>query len=578
VFRMTAIYIVASWVVVQVAAETFPAINIPDGAIRYIWVAVLIGFPVALLFSWKYDITPAGIRRTPAADQDVAAFQSLTRVDYSILAALGLVILVTVFSVGQRLVEVQTEIAQAPATREIDPYSIAVLPLENLSPNPNDAYFAAGVHHSLITSLSRITALMVTSGTSSRRVNAELSVPQIGRQLGVAKLVEGSVLMDGDRVRVTVQLVDAASDLSLWADTFERDVTDIIALQNEVARTIANVIEVRLTPGEEATLGKADPVRPEIYRMYLKGMYQFFQDTPEADLRGIEILEEVVRQDPTSALAHAGVAYGYVNIVHTPAKPPVDNPHARAKAAADIALQLDPEQAEAHMALGMYRMMYEWDFDGAEQALKRAIELNPSLTLAHYDLAWVYELRGPEWEEEALAAGDRTVELNPLSPYMVGALAWQYADACRYEEALSLAREAVRLDPEHPIGWVALGFTNAELGRFDEAIDAHEKLAGTIYSWLVGWAYAAAGLEDKAREVAVASEAYPFAPAWIYMNLGDVESALHWIAESEAAHVSWYPWLLGNFPGSEFIADDPRVQARAAALGLPDPRTMGCGD
>jgi len=428
VFRMTAIYIVASWVVVQVAAETFPAINIPEGAIRFVWVAVLIGFPVALIFSWKYDITPAGIRRTPAADQDVATFHLLTRVDYSILAALGLVILVTVFSVGQRLVEVQTEIAQAPATREIDPYSIAVLPLENLSPNPNDAYFAAGVHNSLITSLSKITALMVTSGTSARRVNAELSVPQIGRQLGVAKLVEGSVLMDGDRVRVIVQLVDAASDLSLWADTFERDVTDIIALQNEVARTIANVIKVRLTPHEEATLTKAEPVQPEIYRMYLKGMYQFFQDTPEADWRGIEILREVVRQDPTSALAHAGLAYGYANVFHSPSAPPVSKAQVQemAKAAADIALQLDPEQAEAHMALGMYRMMYEWDFDGAEQALKRAIELNPSLTLAYYDLAWVYELRGPEWEEEALAAGDRTVELSPLSPFMLGGLAWQY--------------------------------------------------------------------------------------------------------------------------------------------------------
>ena len=577
VFRMTAIYIVASWVVVQVAAEAFPAFNIPEGAIRYVWMAVLIGFPIAVLFSWRYDLTATGIRRTPAEDQDVAAVHSLTRVDYGLLATFGVVVLVTVFSVGQRLVEVQTETARAPTTREIDPNSIAVLPLENLSPNPDDAYFAAGVHDSLITSLSKITALMVTSGTSARRVNANLSVPEIGRQLGVAKLVGGSVLMDGDRVRVIVQVIDAASDLNLWADTFERDVTDIITLQNEVARTIADVVEVRLTPREEAALAKAAPVRPNIYRTYLKGMYQFFQDTPEADLRGITILEEVVRQDPTSALAHAGVAYGYANIVHAPSPPPVENPHTKAKAAADIALRLDPELAEAHMALGMYLAMYEWDFKGAERSLKQAIELNPSLTLAYYDLAWVYELLGPEREQESLAAGDRTVELNPLSPYMLGALAWQYADACRYEEALSLAREAVRLDPEHPIGWVALGLTNAELGRFDEAIDAHEKLAGTIFSWFIGTTYAAAGLENKAREVAAAWEAYPLAPAWIYMILGDREPALHWLAEAESAPVSWYPWLLGNFPGTEFIADDPRVQARAAALGLPDPRTMGCG-
>jgi TolB-like protein/Tfp pilus assembly protein PilF len=576
VFGMTAIYIVAAWVVVQVASEILPAFRLPEEAIRYVWAAVLIVFPGAVLFSWRYDVTTAGIRRTPAASEDTAKAQPLTRFDYGILAALGLMIIATVLSVGQRLVEVRTEIARAPATRVINPNSIAVLPLENLSPRSDDAYFAAGVHDSLITSLSRITALMVTSGTSARRVNTGLSVPEIGRQLGVAKLVEGSVLMDGDRVRVIVQLIDAASDLHLWAETFERDLTDIITLQNEVARSIAEVIEVRLTAREETTLAKSDPVRPELYREYLKGMYQFFQDTPEADVRGIEILENVVRQDPTSALAHAGVAYGYANIVHTPSLPPIANPHIMAKEAADTALRLDPELAEAHMAMGMYLAMYEWDFKGAERSLKRAIELNPSLTLAHYDLAWVYEVLGPGREAEALSAGDRTVELNPLSPYMVGALAWQYADACKYDEALKLAKEAVRLDPEHPIGLTALGLIYAELGRFDEAIDTHEKLAGTIYQWIIGISYAAAGLEDKAREVAAAMEAFPLAPAWIYMLLGDRESGLYWLAKAETARNSWYPWLLGNFPGTEVLADDPRVRARATALGLPDPSTMGC--
>jgi len=163
---------------------------------------------------------------------------------------------------------------------------------------------------------------------------------------------------------------------------------------------------------------------------------------------------------------------------------------------------------------------------------------------------------------------------------MVGMLAWQYVDACRYEEALRLAREAIRLDPKHPVGWAALGLTYAELGQFDEAIDAHRRLADTVYAFWIGMTYAAAGLEDKAREVAAPFEKAPGAeliPAWIYTNLGDHEAALHWIAETETARVPWYPWLLGMFHGSELIADDPRLQARAAALGLPDPRTMGCG-
>lgn len=578
VYRMTAIYVVAAWVAVQVASEAFPALNIPEGAIRYVWIAVLVGFPIAVLFSWKYDITASGIRRTPAAHEDMTTVRSLTRVDYGILVALGVVVLATLFGVGQRLIEVQTETAQAPNTREINPNSIAVLPLENLSPRPDDAYFAAGVHDALITSLSRITALMVTSRTSTLRVNPAFTVPEIGRQLGVAKLLEGSVLMDGDRVRIIVQLIDAATDLHLWAYTFERDLADIINLQNEIARTIADVIEVQLTPREEVALADAAPVQPDTYRAYLKGMYQLFQETSEADWRGVEILEELVRQDPTSALAYAGLAYAYANIGHAPPFPADTYP--KAKAAADIALQLNPESAEAYQAVGMYRLLYEWDLEGAEQALKHAIDLNPNLTWSHFDLAWLYELRGPEWEKDALAEGERARALSPLNPYMVGALAWQYADACRYEDALRMAREAIRLDPEHPTGWMALGLTYAELGQFDDAIDAHRRLAGTVWSWWIGMTYAMAGLEDKAGEIIAALEHAPgaeIAVAWIYMNLGDRDSALHWIAKTEMARTGWYPWLLGMFHGSELIADDPRLQERATALGLPDPRIMGCG-
>ena len=577
VFRMTAIYIVASWVAVQVASETFPALNIPGVAIRYVWVAVLIGFPIAVLFSWKYDFTASGIRRTPAAQEDEAAVHSLTRIDYGVLAMLAAVMLAILFGVGQRLVEVQTETGRAPTTRVIDPNSIAVLPLESLSPNPDDAYFAAGVHDALITSLSKITALMVTSRTSTLRVDAELSVPEIGRKLGVAKLLEGSVLLDGDRVRVIVQLIDAASDLHLWADTFELEVADIIAMQNNVARTIAEVIEVRLTPREKAVLTKANPVRPNTYREYLKGMYQFRQETPEADRRGKEILEEVVRQDPNSALAHAGLAYGYAVLGHSPFP---GDAYPKAKKAADMALRLDPQLAEAHLALGMYRIYYEWDHKSAERTLKRAIKLNPSLTEAHYHLAWLYEVLGSAREEESLLAGDRTRELDPLSPFMVAWLADQYRDACRYEKALSLAREAIRLDPEHPIGWMTLGLTYAELGEFDEAIDAHGRLAEQpFWSWVSGTSYAAAGLEDRARAVAEALKEYPGTElplAALYAQMGDRESALYWISEVEKKRVPWYPALLGWWPGIKLIADDPRLKARAKALNLPDPEMMSC--
>lgn len=579
VFRMTAIYIVSAWVAVQVAAEAFPALNIPEGAIRYIWLAGLIGFPVAALFSWKYDFTTSGIRRTPAAHEDEAAARPLTGVDYGILAACGLVMLVTALGVGQRLMDIQVETGLAPTTRVIAPNTIAVLPLENLSQDPGNEYFAAGVHNALIASLSKVTALMVTSRRSTLRVKPELTVPEIGRQLGVAKLLEGSVLLEGDHVRVIVQLVDAASDLHLWAETYERDVADVLNLQNEIALSIADVIKVRLTPREQVGLAKTNRVQPDIYREYLKGMYQFRQETDEADRRGIEILERVVRKDPTSALAHAGIAFGYANLGHRPFP---GDAYPKAKAAADRALQLDPELAEAHLAVGMYRVYYEWDYPGAERAFKRAIELNPSLTEAHYHLAWLYEMLGPQRDEDALAEGERTRELDPLSPFMIGWLATQYNDACRFEEALDLSREAIRLNPEFPIGWLALGLTYAKMGRFDEAINAHEQLVkGRGWAWAIGMSYAAAGLEDQARNIAESLEQRPgavFPVALIYNQLGDADLALQWLATVEAARVPWYPGLLGWFPMSEVLRNDARVQERAAALNLPDPRAMVCED
>ena len=429
----------------------------------------------------------------------------------------------------------------------------------------------------MINNLSKITALTVTSRYSAQRIRPELSVPEIGRDLGVAKLLEGSVVVDRDKVRIIVQLIDAATDLNLWADTFERDITDIISLQNDVARSVAQVIDVRLTPQEESALAKAAPVDPQTYRAYLRGMYQFFQETPEADQRGVEMLEEVVRQDPTSALAYAGLSYGYASIGHTPPFPSWS--HVKAKEAADRALDLDPLLAEAHMATGMYHMMYTWDLEEGERSTQRAIELNPSLALAHYDLGWLYEMWGPEWEEKSLAAGEKARDLNPKNVVFVAGLAWQYADACRFEEALITAREAIRLGPEHPHGWSALGIAHTGLGQFDEAIQAHRQLEDTGFFWLLGVTYAAAGLEDKAREFAAALEGVPgleLPLAWLFMNLGDHETALHWIAASETTHAAWYPWLLGMFHGSELMADNPAYRARAAASGLPDPRTMGC--
>ena len=568
-FRMTAIYIVAAWVAVQIASEAFPAFNIPEGAIRYVWVAALIGFPFAVLFSWKYDFTTSGIRRTPAAHEEVAAVRPLTRVDYGLLAALGLVVLAIVFGVGQRLIEVQIETGQAPTTRDIDPGSIAVLPLQDLSSDPEQEYFASGMHDALINSLCKVSALRVTSRTSASRVDANLTMPMIGRRLGVASLIEGSVLREGNRVRVIVQLIDAASDQHLWAETYERDFTEVMGLQADVARAVARAVQVQLTAQDDRQLARSLDIRPATFEFYLRAMFQFRKETRRGYRRGIEILEEALVNDPTSALAYAGLAQGYSELGHSPF--PVRGAYPHAKAAADKAIELDDTLAEAHLGVGMYKLYYEYDWAGAESAFARALELNPSLADAWYHWAWQLELFGRD--KEAIAAGIKTVELSPLSPFYISWLGDQYRDAGDYDKAIELSESVLRLYPEYPVAWLVLGATYVEQERFEEAIEAHAHLGDSAFwSWARGYTYASAGQEDKAREILAGIEpesdnGLPL--TLIYASLGETDEAMYWLDQIAEIRIPWYPWLVGWFPQFRSLHDDPSVIARAKELGVP---------
>ncbi len=263
VFRLAGIYVVAGWVVVQVAGEAFPGLDVPDAAIRYVWIAVFFGFPLALIFGWFYDITSQGIVRTPPAAPGMADNLPLRGIDYIIL---GLLIAMAA-GVSYRLT-IQISQTRSPETVDIAitdilPNSIAVLPLENLSRDPEQAYFVDGMHEALIAGLSQISGLAVTSRTSTKRFkDSDASLRQIGRQLGVAKIVEGSVYRVSDHVRITMQLIDARSDEHLWAKNYERDLKDILRMQSEVAGDIAREIQVRLTTEETARRARVREVNP----------------------------------------------------------------------------------------------------------------------------------------------------------------------------------------------------------------------------------------------------------------------------------------------------------------------------
>jgi TolB-like protein/Tfp pilus assembly protein PilF len=569
VFRMTAWYILASWVLIQVASEALPALGLDERTIRFVWLAVLGGFPFAVIFSWRFDVTTQGIRRTATGVESTPDEMRLGRTDYLLLLILAALASVGVYDLSQRALEEVAVLQVAPETRDINPHSIAVLPLENLSPETTERYFVTGMYDSLISNLGKINALQVTSRTSASRVNTSQGVPYIGRKLGVANVIEGSVFREGNRVRISVKLIDAASDQHIWSETYERPFDDVMAIQNSVARTVARIVQANLTAQDEDQLARVLKIRPATFESYLRAMFQYRKETQEGYQAGIEILEEALANDPTSALAHAALGQGYSELVHSVL--PKMEAMKRARAAAEKAVELDPTLAEAHLALGLHQMYGEWNFEAAEDSLKRAMDLNPSLSDAWYHWAWWLEMMGDD--EEAIAAGEKTVELSPLSYFYISWLADQYRDAGDHEKAIELAESVLSLSPKYPVAWLALGNVYLDQGRYDEAIAAHENLAHLpFWAFALGQTYAWAGQPEKALEVAQGyeQESRKEIPlAIIHAALGDVEKTLYWSAQAREKRLPWSLAFFSYFTATRSLYEDPRIRAEAAQYPTP---------
>jgi len=569
VLRMTAVYIIASWVILQVADLLFPALGIDEIALRYVWIALLLGFPLAVLFSWRYDIGTGGLTRTPPAGGTAAESVVLRKSDYFILLALLVIAVFTISTMTRRVVEEQAAIDIAPHTREIDPYSIAVLPLENLSPDPAQTYFTTGIYDSLINSLSKVHSLQVTSRTSASRVDTALGIPEIGRKLGVASVIEGSVYREGNRVRIAINLVDSSSDQYLWTETYERDFDDVMAIQTSMARSVARAIEATLSVEDEQRLAHSLEIRPETFEAYLRAMFKFRTETQEGYQAGINILEEALANDPTSALAHAALGQGYSELLHGGL--PVAEAMRRARAATEKALELDPTLAEAHLALGLSQLYGERDWMGSKGSFKRAIELNPSMADAWYHWAWWLEIGGDD--DEAIVAGEKAVELSPLSSFYISWLADQYRDAGDYDKAIELAESVLDLDPEFPIALLALGNAYLELGDYEQAIMTHEKIAHIPrFRPALGQSYAWAGQLDKALEIAQGYEQIPgnaLSLAGIHAALGNADETVYWLEKMRDAGLPMYVGVFGWFTATRSLHEDPRIQALAKEAGLP---------
>ena len=456
--------------------------------------------------------------------------------------------------------------------------SLAVLPLENVSRDPEQDYFADGVTEALITSLAKIGALRVISRTSTMRYKkTDKTLPQIARELNVDAVVEGTVLRSGERVRISAQLVQASTDTHLWAESYERDLRDVLQLQSEIARAVARGVETKLTPSEQEQLSRTATVDPEAYEAYLKGRYYWNKRSREAVKKGVEYFQRAIRKDPSYAPPYAALAdcagvAGFWSFAS-----PMEG-CGRAKAAALRALQIE-DSAEAHASLGWATLHYDWDFFSAEREFQRAIQLNPRYATAHQ---WYGHCLGAMGRfDEAFTVLKHAIQLDPFSLIVATSYAGISWLGRRWNEAIDQTRKVLDLDPNYIAGRWALARSYDCLGSYEAAIACAQdaiRLSGDNLFFItdLGHAYAAAGQREEAVRILdqlqeASKQRYVDGCflAQICVALNQTEEALRWLVMAYGQRASYIAYIKLD-PWFDNLRSDPRFQDLLRRMNFPD--------
>jgi TolB-like protein/Flp pilus assembly protein TadD len=455
-------------------------------------------------------------------------------------------------------------------------HSLAVLPLENFSRDPDQDYFADGMTEALITDLSKISALQVISRTSVMQYKGSKKLlPAIAKELQVDAVIEGSVEKAGDRVRITAQLIEAANDKHLWAESYDRDMRDVLSLQDEVARRIADQVQVKLTPQEQKQLSARSPTNPEAYQLYLQGRFFWNKGDEQSLKKSIEYYRAALTKEPNYALAYAGLADSYSGFSDWYLPPRQVMP--QAKAAALKALQLDDSLAATHVALCWIHAIYDWDWSGAERECNRAIELNPNSADAHDTNATFLSSLG-RWEKMEVELR-LAQELDPLSYRYFADGAMNYFAERRYDQAVLQAQKSLSLQPDYFIAHSYLGMIYAQSGRASEAVAEAQKgvqLSGSpLAEAVLGYSYATAGKKSEARKIAADLQGHldkrfvcPFEIGTIYIRLGEKDESFRWLNRAYEERSICISGMKFD-PRLDPIRSDPRYDALVRQLNFP---------
>ena len=562
VYKVAVAYAVVGWLLVQVATQVFPFFEIPNWAVRLVVLLLIIGFPIALIIAWAFEVTPEGIKRTEAAD---AAHERSRGAVWIYIVAIAAALSIGLFILGR-----YTAPNQWSARAELPGKSLAVLPFVNLSDNPDNAYFAAGIQDEIITRLAKIGELKVVSCLTTQRFKSSPDdLPAIAKQLGVANVLQGSVQRTADAVRVNVQLVKAETDTHLWAETFDRKLTDVFQIESDIAKIIAEKLQAKLTGSEERAVSAKPTTDLEAHQLYLKGRYLWNRRTAQNLQKALNYFQEAVDKDPSYALAYTGIADTCALFsVYGAGAPEEYLP--RAKAAAEKALALDDSLAEAHASMGLVFYSY---FEGARSVkeFERAIELNPNYATAHHwygrlTLVMLGQL------DHAIAEVKRAYELDPVSSIIHSDLGGVNYMARRYDEAIKQLRSTVEMDPEFYFAHRYLGLTlelkgnlGGAIAEYKKALELNNDPSGLAF---IAHAEKSMGRETEAREIlaqmtkeATTRYVQPYAVAIVHLALGEKDQALDWLQRAAQERGATYFNFIKVDPYLDPLRGDPRFEA-----------------
>ena len=494
----------------------------------------------------------------PGSEAKSKSKKSTNQIVLSVCAVLALVISAIVLS----LISNKNRTRTGPVIT-----SLAVLPLENLSGDPAQEYFADGMTEALIGNLARIHALRVISRTSVTRFKGSNKLlPEIARQLNVDAVIEGSVRRSGGRVLVSVKLIRASTDSPLWTGNYERDLSDVLKLQSEVAREVADEIRIQVTAAERAQLASARTVNPEAHEAYLLGQYHNSKGNEQGWKQAIDYFERAIQISPDYGAAYAGLSNAWFYRGTYGAKfKEVESP---ARAAALKSIELAEQLAEAHISLAIVKHYYDWDWTGAEREFRRALELDPGSLLAH--ISYGHLLMHLGRHEEAIREGQIAVQLDPVSSATQASLGRFLYRARRYEEAVQRLKRAVELEPQSVGANFRLGDLYAQVGRYDEAIAAFEKieeLAPGDFQVGIARVYALMGRQREARRMISGLKANADTIAAVYAALGDEDEAFRIL--EKAVEERQLIVVLKVDPPLENLHSDPRWKVLLRRMNLP---------